>query len=85
MKTVRWTHHALEDLAVRDISREEADRTLREPDRIAEGRKPRIIYQRRYRDALLGEDMLLRVVVEETELERVVITLYKTSKLNKYE
>ena len=29
--------------------------------------------------------MLLRVVVEETEAETVVITLYKTSNFNKYE
>ena len=84
MKPVRWTLHALDDLAARDISREDAERTMAEPDRVAEGRKPRVIYQRRYRDALLGEEMLLRVVVEETELERVVVTLYKTSKLNKY-
>lgn len=85
MKKVRWTEHALQDLAAREISREEANRTLMEPDRIAEGRKPRLIYQRRYRDVLLGEDMLLRIVLEETELERVVVTLYKTSKFNKYE
>lgn len=85
MKKVRWTEHALQDLAAREISREEADRSLTKPDRIADGRKPRLIYQRRYRDALLDQDMLLRVVVEETELERVVVTLYKTSKLSKYE
>ena len=28
--------------------------------------------------------MLLRVIVEETETERVVVTLYKTSQLEKY-
>ena len=85
MKPVRWTQHALDDLAARDISREEAERTLAAPDRIAEGRPPRVICQRRYHDALLGEQMLLRVVIEETELERVIITLYKTSKFTKYE
>lgn len=85
MKPVRWTLHALDDLAARDISREEAERTMAEPDRVAEGRRrPRVIYQRRYHDALMGEEMLLRVVIEETELERVVVTLYKTSKLEKY-
>ena len=75
----------MDDLAARDILREEAERTLAVPDRIAEGRPPRFIYQRRYHDALLGEEMLLRVVIEETELERVVVTLYKTSKFTKYE
>jgi hypothetical protein len=29
--------------------------------------------------------MLLRVVVEETDAELVVVTLYKTSKFRKYE
>ena len=85
MKPVRWTQHALDDLAARDISREDAEHTLAAPDRIAAGRPPRLIYQRRYHDALLGEEMLLRVVIEETELERVIITLYKTSKFTKYE
>ncbi len=85
MKQARWTQHALDDLAARDISREEAERTLAAPDRIAEGRPPRIVNQRRYHDALLGQEMLLRVVIEETELERVVVTLYKTSKFTKYE
>jgi uncharacterized protein YuzE len=79
MKPLRWTKHALDDLAARDIPREEAERALASPDRIVEGRSPRIIYQRRYHDALLGEEMLLRVVIEESKLERVVVTLYKTS------
>jgi len=74
----------MDDLAARDISREDAERTLEAPDRIAEGRPPRVIYQRRYHDALLGEEMLLRVVIEETEVVQVIVTLYKTSKFNKY-
>lgn len=85
MKPVRWTRHALEDLAARDISREDAEQTLATPDRIAHGRPPRIILQRLYHDALLQQDMLLRIVIEENELERVIVTLYKTSKLTKYQ
>ncbi len=85
MKPARWTPHALDDLAARDISREDAEQTLAVPDRIVEGRTRRLIYQRRYHDPLLGGEMLLRVVVEETELDRVVVTLYKTSKFTKYE
>jgi hypothetical protein len=84
LKPIRWTSHAWDDLAVRDIPRDEAERTLAAPDHIAEGRKPRAIYQRRYYDTLLGQEMLLRVVIEETELERVIVTLYKTSKFKKY-
>ena len=85
MKAIRWTQHALQELARREVSREEAERTLAAPDRIVPGKSPRVIYQRRYHDALLGEEMLLRLVVEETEMELVVVTLYKTSKIRKYD
>ena len=40
---------------------------------------------RRYFDAILETEMLLRVVVEETDTELTVVTLYKTSKFTKYE
>ncbi len=85
MKTIRWTDHALEELGKREVSREEAERTLADPDRIVPGNPPRLIYQRRYHDPLLNEEMLLRLVVEETALETVVVTVYKTSKLHKYD
>ena len=85
MKPVRWTDHALAELDKREVPREEADRTLTTPDRIVPGNPPRESYQRRYHDPLLGEEMLLRLVVEETALELVVVTLYKTSKLRKYD
>ncbi len=39
---------------------------------------------RRYLDRSLGREMLLRIVVEDTQFERVVVTLYKTSRLDKY-
>jgi hypothetical protein len=40
---------------------------------------------RRYFDDVLRVEMLLRVVVEETDEELTVVTLYKTSKFAKYE
>ncbi len=40
---------------------------------------------RRYLDEVLEMEMLLRVIVEETDAEMVVVTLYKTSKFGKYE
>ena len=44
----------------------------------------RRVCMRRYFDAPLGRPMLLRVVVEDAGSERVVVTVYKTSKLTKY-
>jgi len=40
---------------------------------------------RRYFDEILETEMLLRVVVEETDMDLTVVTRYKTSKLAKYE
>ena len=39
---------------------------------------------RRYFDSTLQQQMLLRVIVEETPTEIVVVTLYKTSQVAKY-
>jgi len=40
---------------------------------------------RRYFDEVLRAKILLRVAVEENEMELTVVTLYKTSKFAKYE
>jgi hypothetical protein len=56
-----------------------------QPDAVVPGRPPRQIYMRRYPDAVLQTEMLLRVVVEATAEELVIVTLYKTSKFAKYE
>lgn len=39
---------------------------------------------RRYFDERLEQQMLMRVLVEETSTEEVVITVYITSKIDKY-
>jgi hypothetical protein len=39
---------------------------------------------RRYLASDLGRVMLLRVVVEETSTERVIITVYRTSQIDRY-
>ena len=85
MKPVRWTPHALREIAGREIDRAEAELTLRRPDAIVPATPARHFYQRRYVDKTLNETMLLRVLVEETDLETAVVTLYKTSKFGKYE
>lgn len=38
----------------------------------------------RYFDPILNEELLLRIVVEETASEIVVVTVYKTSQFRKY-
>lgn len=84
MKPVRWSRHALKNLSDREIDRTEADKTLAEPEVVAPGQPPRQVLMRRYFDRLLQQEMLLRIVVEDTASERIVVTVYKTAQLSKY-
>jgi len=84
VKPVRWSAHALQNLADREINREVAEATLEAPEFATADESGRRILMRRYLDELLQREMLLRVVVEETASEVVVVTLYKTSRTDKY-
>jgi hypothetical protein len=83
-KPTRWLNHALKNLIDREIPREQAERALDHPERIGEGHGGRKIFMRRYFDERLSQQMLVRIVVEETDDERVVTTVYITSKIGKY-
>lgn len=39
---------------------------------------------RRYFDQIIQREMLLRVIVEQTVGETVVVTVYKTSRIDRY-
>ena len=54
------------------------------PDRIIAGRPPREILVRRYNDVKLRHLMALCLLIEETDGEKIVVTLYKTSQMKKY-
>jgi hypothetical protein len=84
MKPIRWSSHAEKNLIDREIDRTEAERALAEPEQIAPAQPPRHVLMRRYFDRLLQREMLLRIVIEDTASERVVVTLYKTAQLDKY-
>ncbi len=84
MKPIRWTPHAVQNLLDREIEQAEADKTLAQPEFVAPGQPPRLVYMRRYFDSLLQQEMLLRVIVEETMTEIVVVSVYKTSQIERY-
>ncbi len=84
MKPIRWTSHALRNLVDREIERTEADRTLAQAEFIVPRQPPRLVYMRRYFDSLLQQEMLLRVVIEETIGAIVVVSVYKTSQIDRY-
>jgi hypothetical protein len=84
MKPVRWTPYALKNLADREIDAQDAQRALVDPDFTRPTHLFRTMRARRYRDRILDQDMLLCLVIEETIEETVVVTVYKTSQLERY-
>ncbi len=84
MKPIRWSQHARDNLRDREIARDTAEAILAKPEFEVADEPPRRARMGRYRDVVLDQEMLLRIIVEETETELVVITLYKTSKIDKY-
>jgi hypothetical protein len=84
MTPLRWTAHAEASLRDREIERGEAERTLQTPDRRIAARGARELLARGYDDAVLGQRMALCVVIEQRDEETVVVTVYKSSKLDKY-
>ncbi len=84
MRRIRWTPHALKNLTEREIDRAEAELTLSEAEYVVPAPFNRAIFMRRYHDEVLGQEMLLRAVIEDTMNEIVVVTVFKTSKISKY-
>jgi hypothetical protein len=84
MKRIRWTAHAEASLRDREIQRVEVERALAAPDHRSASRGARQILVRKYEDTVLNQPMVLCVVVEERPEETLVVTIYKSSKLEKY-
>ena len=82
--TIRWLDHARENLRDREVRESEVLETIDTPDFRTDGRDGRIIYMRYYPDEILGQQMLLRVIVEEHSDEILVVTIYKTSRDERY-
>jgi hypothetical protein len=74
----------MRNLVDREIDRGIADGAIADPEHEVPDPPGRRIVMRRYKDAVLGQEMLLRVVVEDTPQETVVVTIYKTSQIQRY-
>ena len=83
-KPIRWTPHALERLAAHELDDDNVRLTIVAPEFVVPSRPSRRIHMRRYTDAALGQDLLLRVAIEETPTEIVVLTVYRTSTIRTY-
>ncbi|MHA1193138.1 MAG: DUF4258 domain-containing protein [Promethearchaeota archaeon] len=73
-----FTKHALERLRTRDISKEEVYDTVNNPDDILDDLFGNMIAQKIIRN------YLLRVFYHKEGKSKVVLTAYKTSKIDKY-
>lgn len=78
----RISNHAREELARRGIALEEVEEALEAPGQIVEEHGGIVCYQSRVTHS--GKPYLLRVMVNESADPKVVVTVYKTSKLRKY-
>jgi len=83
MEPVRWSEHAIQNLAEREIDRSEVEVTLMNPELVVPDPPGREVFMRRYFDGILQQELLMRVVVEHSESETVVVTVYKTSQVER--
>jgi len=70
--------HAIDRMKKRGITKEMVLETIKNPEKVVEGYKNRKVAQRMF------GNMLLRVIYEEREDCLEIITVYLTSKVDKY-
>ena len=75
--------HALTEMERRQISRAVVDSVLNEPEQVASEKSGRSAYQSRI-DFGGGTFYLVRVIVDTGSDPPVVVTVYRTSKTDKY-
>ena len=85
MKSIRFSDHALEEMAERKISPDEVVALLRKAIQIVpdEDDENRTIYQEKIMSRR-GKLLLLRAVVEESDREILVVTAYLTIRVKRY-
>ena len=78
------TEHADFEMQRRQIPLSLVQRVVQEPQQIVPSRKGRLIYQSRFFDEQEDKEMLLRVVLDIEGDDFWVVTVYKTSRIEKY-
>jgi hypothetical protein len=79
----RFSKHAESELVLRQIPREFVEAVLRQPQQIVPARPPKNAYQSQM-DFGGGKVFLVRVIVDDTVEPAMVVTVYRTTKINKY-
>jgi hypothetical protein len=78
------TEHAKEQMARRQISREDVANVLAAPEQVETVRQGRVVYQLRIEAGKPPQMYLLRVFIDVDREPPDVITVYRTSKITKY-
>jgi hypothetical protein len=78
-----YSRHAEEELLRRGIPKALVDSVLRNPEQVVSEQGGRVAYQSRV-DFGVGRIFLLRVIVVDQVDPSVVVTVYRTSKIEKY-
>jgi Domain of unknown function (DUF4258) len=78
-----FSNHALQEMTRRNILRAVVEEILNSPEQIVPGKENRTIYQSRL-DNEEGGVYLIRVIVDIDRDPPLVITVYRTSKVQKY-
>jgi len=68
----------------RQISEELVKSAIKNPEQRYIARKGRVALQSKYKNSIEQKEMLLRVIGKEVNEVFIVITAYKTSKIEKY-
>ena len=79
----KFSKHAEAELILRRIPREFVEEVLRLPQQIVPERLPKKAYQSQVNFGG-GRMFLLRVIVDDTVEPAMVVTVYRTTKINKY-
>ncbi|HEU4760327.1 MAG TPA: DUF4258 domain-containing protein [Dehalococcoidia bacterium] len=81
---IQFTAYAEARIQRRRLSKELVLMVLDAPEQVIEEDDERMVAQSRLTDANSGQQRLLRVVYEQHEDQKIVITAYETSKMRKY-
>jgi hypothetical protein len=79
-----FTDHALKEMARREITQEDVRAALAKPEQTEMVRDGRAVYQSRLGMGEPPKTYLLRVFVDIDPIPPFVVTVYRTSKIEKY-
>jgi hypothetical protein len=82
MTQFRYSAHAFSEMVKRNINRSDVDDVLAEPMQKITEQNEIVCYQSKMH--LSGKPYLLRIMVNEIKAPFLVVTVYKTSKIDKY-